>query len=50
MAHNLIRKASGKDSLHLRRKTAGWDDDVPASLLAASILHPIALELRGSRW
>jgi predicted transposase YbfD/YdcC len=35
MAHNLIRKALGKDSLRLKRKTAGWDDDFPASLLAA---------------
>jgi predicted transposase YbfD/YdcC len=35
MAHNLIRKAPGKDSLRLRRKTAGWDDDFLASLLAA---------------
>ena len=35
MAHNLIRKAPGKDSLRLRRKTAAWDDDFLASLLAA---------------
>jgi hypothetical protein len=35
MAHNLIRKAPGKDSFRLKRKTAGWDDDFPASLLAA---------------
>jgi len=35
MAHNLIRKAPGKDSLRLRRKTAGWDDDYLASLIAA---------------
>jgi len=35
MAHNLIRKAPGKDSLRLRRKTATWDDDFLASLLAA---------------
>ena len=27
MAHNLIRKAPGKASLRLKRKTAGWDDD-----------------------
>jgi predicted transposase YbfD/YdcC len=26
MAHNLIRKAPGKDSLRLRRKVAAWDD------------------------
>lgn len=35
MAHNLIRKASGKDSLRLRRKVAAWDDDFLASLVAA---------------
>ena len=35
MAHNLIRKAPGKDSLRLRRKTAAWDDDYIASLIAA---------------
>jgi len=35
MAHNLVRKAPGKDSLRLRRKTAAWDDDFLASLLAA---------------
>ena len=27
MAHNLIRKAPGKDSLRLRRKVAAWDDE-----------------------
>ena len=26
MAHNLVRKAPGKDSLRLRRKTAAWND------------------------
>jgi predicted transposase YbfD/YdcC len=35
MAHNLLRKAPGKDSLRLRRKVAAWDDDFLASLLAA---------------
>jgi predicted transposase YbfD/YdcC len=35
MAHNLIRRASGKDSLRLKRKVAGWDDDFLASLIAA---------------
>jgi predicted transposase YbfD/YdcC len=35
MAHNLIRRAPGKDSLRLRRKVAGWDDDFLASLIAA---------------
>jgi predicted transposase YbfD/YdcC len=34
MAHNLIRKAPGKDSLRLKRKTAAWDDDFLASLIA----------------
>jgi predicted transposase YbfD/YdcC len=33
MAHNLIRKAPGKDSLRLRRKVAAWDDDFLASLI-----------------
>ena len=35
MAHNLVRKAPGKDSLRLRRKTAAWDDDYLATLIAA---------------
>lgn len=35
MAYNLIRKASGKDSLRVRRKVAAWDDDFLASLVAA---------------
>jgi predicted transposase YbfD/YdcC len=35
MAHNLIRKAPGKDSLRLKRKIAAWDDDFLASLIAA---------------
>jgi predicted transposase YbfD/YdcC len=35
MAHNLVRKAPGKDSLRLRRKVAAWDDDFLASLIAA---------------
>jgi predicted transposase YbfD/YdcC len=35
MAHNLIRRAPGKDSLRLKRKTAAWDDDFLASLIAA---------------
>jgi predicted transposase YbfD/YdcC len=34
MAHNLTRRAPGKDSLRLRRKTAAWDDDFLASLIA----------------
>jgi predicted transposase YbfD/YdcC len=35
IAHNLIRKAPGKDSFRLRRKVAAWDDDFLASLIAA---------------
>jgi len=35
MAHNLIRRAPGKDSLRLRRKVAAWDDEYLASLVAA---------------
>lgn len=33
MAQNLIRMAPGKESLRIRRKTAGWDDDYLVSLL-----------------
>ena len=33
MAHNLIRRAPGKDSIRLRRKVAAWDDDFLASLI-----------------
>jgi predicted transposase YbfD/YdcC len=32
-AQNLIRRASGKDSLRLRPKVAAWDDDFLASLI-----------------
>ena len=35
MAYNIARKAPGKDSIRLRRKTAAWDDDYLASLIAA---------------
>ena len=35
IAYNLARKAPGKDSIRLRRKTAGWDDEYLASLIAA---------------
>jgi predicted transposase YbfD/YdcC len=35
MAHNLYRKAPGKDSIRLRRKTAAWDDVFLVSLMAA---------------
>lgn len=33
MAHNLIRKAPGKDSFRLRRKVAAWDEDFLACLV-----------------
>jgi predicted transposase YbfD/YdcC len=35
MAHNLIRKAPGKDSLRLKRKVAAWDDDFLVSIISA---------------
>jgi hypothetical protein len=35
MAHNLLRRAPGKDYLRLRRKVAAWDGDFLASLIAA---------------
>ncbi len=35
MASNVLRTAPGKDSQRLKRKTAGWDDDYLASLIAA---------------
>ena len=35
MAHNLIRKAPGNNSLRLKRKVAAWDDDFLVSLIAA---------------
>ena len=35
MAHNIVRKAPGKDSLRLKRKVAACDDYFLASLLAA---------------
>lgn len=35
IAYNLTRKAPGKDSIRLRRKTASWDDEYLASLVAA---------------
>jgi predicted transposase YbfD/YdcC len=33
MASNILRKAPGKDSLRVKRKMAGWDDDFLASLV-----------------
>jgi len=35
MAHNLLRRPSGKGSFRLRRKVAGWDDEFLASLVTA---------------
>lgn len=35
IAHNLIRRASSKDSLRMRRKVAAWDDNFLASLVTA---------------
>ena len=35
MAQNLYRKSPGKESMRLKRKTAGWDDEYLASLIAA---------------
>lgn len=35
MAHNLLRRPSGKDSFRLRRKVAGWDDEFLAGLVTA---------------
>jgi predicted transposase YbfD/YdcC len=35
IAHNLLRRPSGKQSLRARRKAAGWDDDFLASLIPA---------------
>jgi predicted transposase YbfD/YdcC len=35
MANNVFRRAPGKDSQRLKRKTAGWDDEYLASLIAA---------------
>lgn len=35
MGHNLIRRASGKDSLRVRRKLAAWNDDFLISLITA---------------
>jgi predicted transposase YbfD/YdcC len=34
MAHNLLRTATSKDSMRLRRKVAAWDDDFLAALIA----------------
>jgi predicted transposase YbfD/YdcC len=34
MAHNLLRTATSKDSLRLRRKVAAWDDNFLAGIIA----------------
>jgi predicted transposase YbfD/YdcC len=36
MASNLLRRAPGKDSLRVKRKVAGWDDDFLASLVGGT--------------
>jgi hypothetical protein len=41
MAHNLARKAPGKDSLRLKRKAAPRDGKFLASLAAAGLFHLI---------
>jgi len=43
IAHNPIRTAPSKDSPRLMRKTAAWDDDFLASLIAPSLFHPVPL-------
>jgi hypothetical protein len=35
IAYNLTRKLPGKDSIRLRHKTAGWDDEYLARIIAA---------------
>jgi predicted transposase YbfD/YdcC len=35
MAYNLLRRPGGRDSIRLRRKVAGWDDEFLASLVTA---------------
>ena len=34
MAQNLVRRASGKTSMRLKRKSIGWNDDFLASSIA----------------
>ncbi len=48
MAYNLLRRPSSKDSLRVRRKVAGWDDEFLASLVTTRFFHPIC-SYRGSR-
>jgi len=33
MASNLLRRTSSKDSMRVRRKVAGWDDEFLTSLV-----------------
>ena len=33
MAYNMLRRPGGKDSIRVRRKTAGWDDEFLAALV-----------------
>jgi predicted transposase YbfD/YdcC len=33
MAHNVVRRPSGKASFRPRRNVAGWDDEFPARLV-----------------
>jgi hypothetical protein len=35
IGQNLYRKSPAKDSMRLKRKAAAWDDEYPASLIAA---------------
>ena len=35
MATNLLRRAPGKDSMRLKRRTAAWDDNFLASLITS---------------
>lgn len=37
VALNLVRQATDKKSLKLRRKVAGWSDDYLASILTAKL-------------
>lgn len=34
VAHNLMRRSPGKDSMRLKRKVAAWNDDFLVSLIA----------------
>jgi hypothetical protein len=44
MAHNLARKAPGKDSLRLKREAAPRDGKFLASPAAAGLFHPVPRE------